>query len=89
MCDEDHIASMLRRNYSEEFITNLKRDIEAFFAQKYGTSSCCFQYITPQGNEMARVDFTVAGGSNFTRRYVGSAGYVDGHLSLGQVIRLM
>lgn len=89
MCDEDHIASTLKRNHSEEFTTNLKRDIEAFFAQKYDTSSCHFQYVTPQGDDVARVDFTVSRGSDFTRRYVGSAGYVDGHLSLGQVIRLM
>jgi hypothetical protein len=42
-----------------------------------------------QGDDMAQVDFTVSRGEEFTRRYVGNAGYVDGHLSLGQVIRLM
>ncbi len=89
MCDEDHVASMLKRNHSEDLTTNLKRDIEAFFAQKYNTSTCRFQYVTPQGDDTARVDFTVSRGSDFTRRYVGSAGYVDGHLSLGQVLRLM
>jgi hypothetical protein len=89
MCDEDHIASMLKRNHSEDLTTNLKRDIEAFFALKYDTSCCRFQYVTPQGEDMARVDFTVSRDSDFTRRYVGSAGYVDDHLTLGQVIRLM
>jgi hypothetical protein len=89
MCDEDHIASTLQPNHAQDLTTNLKRDIEAFFAQKYGVSSCRFQLVVPQGEEMARVDFTVSRDSDFTRRYVGSAGYVDGHLSLGQVIRLM
>jgi hypothetical protein len=89
MCDEDHVASKLKRNHAEEFTVNLKRDIEAFFAEKYGTSSCRFQLVVPQGDEMARVDFTVSRDSDFMRRYVGKAGYVDSHLSLGQVIRLM
>lgn len=88
MCDEEHIASALRRNAAEDLTSNLKRDIEAFFAQKYGASSCRFQNVTPQGDDMARVDFTVSRDSDFTRRYVGSAAYVDGHLSLGKVIRL-
>ena len=89
MCDEDHIAATLQRNHAQDLATNLKRDIEAFFAQKYGGSSCRFHLVAPQGEEMARVDFTVSRDSDFTRRYVGSVGYVDGHLSLGQVIRLM
>jgi hypothetical protein len=89
MCDEEQIASKLKRNNGEELTANLKRDIESFFAQKYGTSSCHFQLLAPQTDDMAKVDFTVSRNSDFTRRYVGSAGYVDGHLSLGKVIRLM
>lgn len=89
MCDEEEIAAKLKRNNSEELTANLKRDIESFFAQKYGTSSCRFQLVVPQGDEMAKVDFTVSRDSNFTRRYVGSAGYIDGHLSMGKIIRLM
>ena len=89
MCDEEHIASKLRRNGEEDLVVNLKRDIESFFAQKYATTSCHFQELLPQESEMAKVDFTVSRDSDFRRRYVGSAGYVDGHLSLGKVIRLM
>lgn len=89
MCDEERMASKLKRISGEDLTTNLKRDIESFFAEKYGTSSCCFQLVVPQGDDMAKVDFTVSRDSDFTRRYVGSAGYVDGHLSLGEVIRLM
>ena len=89
MCDEEHIATQLKRNPGEELTANLTRDIQAFFAQKYGTSSCLFQRLVPQGEDMAQVDFTVSRDIEFTRRYVGSAGYVDGHLSLGKVIRLM
>lgn len=89
MCDEEHIAAQLKRNRGEDLIANLTRDIATFFAQKYGTSSCRFQRMTPQGEDMAQVDFIVSRESEFTRRYVGSAGYVDGHLSLGKVIRLM
>ncbi len=89
MCDEEKIAAKLKRNSAEDFTSNLQQDIESFFAEKYGTSSCRFQLLVPQENEMAQVDFTVSRGSDFTRRYVGNAGYVDGHLSLGRVIRLM
>ena len=89
MCDEEHIAAQLQRNPEEDLTANLTRDIEAFFAQKYGTSSCRFQRVVAQGEEMAQVDFTVSREPDFRRRYVGSAGYVDGHLSLGKVIRLM
>lgn len=89
MCDENEIAAKLKRNRGEELIANLKRDIESFFSQKYDTTSCHFQLVVPQGDDMARVDFTVSRDRDFTRRYVGSAGYVDGHLSLGKVIRLM
>jgi hypothetical protein len=89
MCDENQIASKLKRNSEEDFTSNLKRDIESFFAQKYGALSCQFQRLVPQQDEMAQVDFTVSRDSNFTRRYVGNAGYVEGHLSLARVIRLM
>jgi hypothetical protein len=89
MCDEVHYTAKLKRIRGEELTANLTRDIEAFFAQKYGTSSCHFQRMVVQGNDMAQVDFTVSRGNEFTRRYVGNAGYVDDHLSLGQVIRLM
>jgi hypothetical protein len=89
MCDENQIASKLKRNSEEDFTANLKRDIESFFAQKYGTLSCQFHRLVAQQEEMAQVDFTVSGDSNFSRRYVGNAGYVDGHLSLARVIRLM
>jgi hypothetical protein len=89
MCDEEHIAAKLQRNRGEDLAANLTRDIEAFFVQKYGTSSCYFQRLVVQGDDMAQVDFTVRGNKEFTRRYVGNAGYIDGHLSLGQVIRLM
>ena len=68
---------------------NLAQDITSFFAQKYGTSSCAFRQITSLGEEMARVDFTVSRGSDFNRRYFGDAGYVDGHLSLAKVLRLI
>ena len=37
---------------------------------------------------MARIDFTVSRDSDFTRRYVGNAGYIDGHSSLARVVRL-
>jgi hypothetical protein len=88
MCDEEQIAAKLKRNQGEEFIVNLRRDIEVFFGQKYGASSCRFQQIVPQGDDMARIDFTVSRDSDFTRRYVGNAGYIDGHLSLARVVRL-
>ncbi len=88
MCDENQIAANLKRNRDEDLIANLRRDLEAFFVQKYGPSSCQFHRLLPQQGEMAQVDFTVSRESNFTRRYVGSAGYVDGHLSLAKVIRL-
>lgn len=89
MCDEEQIAARLKRNIEEEFVVNLTRDIEAFFLQKYASSSCRFQQIVPQGDDMAKVDFTVSRGNDFLRRYVGNAGYIHGHLSLGKVIRLM
>ena len=89
MCDEEHIAEQLRRKSGEDLTTNLTRDIESFFAQKYGTSFCRFQRLVPQSEDMAQVDFTVSRESEFTRRYVGSAGYVDGHLTMGRIIRLM
>ena len=89
MCDEEHITKQLKRNARENLATNLTHDIEAFFAQKYEASSCCFQRLVPQDDDMAQVDFTVSRESEFTRRYIGNAGYVDGHLSLGKVIRLM
>lgn len=89
MCDEEQIAATLRRSAGEEITTSLKRDIAAFFTQKYGISSCDFRLFIPQSEDMARVDFTVQSGSDFARRYVGTAGYVEGHLTLGKVIRLM
>lgn len=89
MCDEEHIAAKLKRNSGEDLIVNLKRDIESFFSQRYATTSCHFQTILAQGGETAKVDFTVSRDSDFRRRYVGSAAYIDGHLSLGKVIRLM
>ncbi len=89
MCDEERIASKLKRQSEEEFSVNLTRDITSFFAQKYGTTSCHFRQLVPLGQEMAQVDFTVSRDSDFIRRYVGSAGYIDDHLSLAQVIRLM
>lgn len=89
MCDEEQFTEKLKRNRGEELTANLTRDIEAFFAHKYGTSSCRFQRLVVQGDDMAQVDFTVSRSTDFTRRYVGNAGYVDGHLSLGQIIRLM
>jgi hypothetical protein len=89
MCDELHIAEQLKRNLGEDLATNLTRDIESFFAQKYGTSSCRFQRLVPQSEDMAQVDFTISRETEFTRRYVGSAGYIDGHLTMGKVIRLM
>jgi len=89
MCDEEEIASRLKRNYGEELTENLKRDIESFFAQKYGTSFCHFQLLIAQGDDMAKVDFTVSRDRDFSRRYVGSAGYAGGHLYLGGVIRLL
>jgi hypothetical protein len=89
MCDEEHIAAKLKRNNGEDLVANLKRDIEAFFAEKYATTSCHFHQLVAQEDEMAKVDFTVSRGSDFRRRYIGKAGYFDGHLSLGQVIRLM
>lgn len=46
-------------SYVLEGHVNLTRDIEAFFAQKYGTSSCRFQRLVPQEVDMAQVDFTV------------------------------
>ena len=89
MCDEEQIASKLKRNRSEELEANLRRDLETFFAHKDATSSCHFHLLTLQGNEMARVDFTVSRNGAPPRRYVGNAGYVDGALSLGGVIRLL
>jgi len=89
MCDEEQFTAKLKRNSGEELTANLTRDIEAFFAHKYGTSSCRFQRLAVQGDDLAQVDFTVSRGNEFSRRFVGNAGYVDGHLSLGQVIRLM
>lgn len=89
MCDEEHIAAKLKRNKEEDLVVNLKRDIEAFFAEKYATTSCDFHQLLAQEGEMAKVDFTIGRGSDFRRRYIGKAGYPDGHLSLGQVIRLM
>jgi hypothetical protein len=89
MCDEEQFTAKFKRNCGEELTANLTRDIEAFFAHKYGTSSCRFQRVVALGDDMAQVDFTVSHGSEFTRRYMGNAGYVDGHLSLARVIRLM
>lgn len=89
MCDEEQITAKLKRKHGEDLAENLIRDIEAFFLQRYGTSSCYFQRMVVQGDEMAQVDFTVSRDNEFTRRYVGNANYIDGHLSLGQVIRLM
>jgi hypothetical protein len=89
MCDEERIAAKLKRNEGEDLVVNLKRDIEVFFAEKYATTACLFHQLLPQEGEMAKVDFTVSRESDFRRRYIGKAGYVDGHLTLGQVIRLM
>ena len=89
MCDEEHIAAKLKRNQGEDLVVNLQRDIEAFFSEKYATTSCHFHQFLAQEDETAKVDFTVSRGSDFHRRYIGKAGYIDGHLSLGQVIRLM
>lgn len=89
MCDEEHIAAKLKRNAGEDLIVNLKRDIEAFFAEKYATTSCHFHQLLAQEGEVAKVDFTVSRDSDFRRRYIGKAGYIDGHLSLGQIIRLI
>jgi len=89
MCDEEQLTAKLKRNHEEDLTVNLTRDLEAFFALKYGTSSCHFQRMVVQGDDMAQVDFTVSRDNEFTRRYVGNAGYLEGHLSLGQVIRLM
>ncbi len=89
MCDEEKIAAKLKRVSGEDLTTNLKHDIEAFFAEKYGTTSCEFRLVVPKEENKANVDFTVCRDSDFTRRYVGSAGYVDEHLSLAEVIRLM
>jgi hypothetical protein len=88
MCDEDRIAATLVRRPDVEFTENLIHDIESFFAQKYATTACHFHLIMPQENDQARVDFTVSRDKEFKRRYVGTAGYENGHLTLGRVVRL-
>jgi len=88
MCDEEEIAYKLKRVGGEDLTTNLKRDIETFFQQKYGPLSFQYHHLLPSGNDKAKVDVTINGDNDFMRRYVGAVSYVDGHLSLQNVVRL-
>ena len=72
----------------EDFTTNLKGDIEAFFKQKYGPLSFQYNYVTPKENKTANIDFIINGDNDFMRRYVGTTSYMDGQLSLQNVVRL-
>jgi hypothetical protein len=72
----------------EDFTTSLKVDIESFFQQKYGPLSFQYNYVTPKENNMAKIDFIINGDNDFMRRYVGAVSYMDGQLSLQNVVRL-
>lgn len=72
----------------EDFTTSLKGDIEAFFQQKYGSLSFQYNYVTPKENSTAKIDFIINGDNDLMRRYVGAVSYVDGQLSLQNVVRL-
>jgi len=72
----------------EDFTTSLIRDIETFFQQKYGPLSFQYNHLIPRENNAAKVDFTINGDNDFMRRYVGAVSYMDGQLSLQNVVRL-
>ena len=87
MCEEE-LSSTLKRISGEDLAANLQRDLESFFEQKYGPLTFQFHALVPQENDMARIDLSLNGENKFMRRYVGTAGYVDGHLTMQRVIRL-
>jgi hypothetical protein len=72
----------------EDYTTSLKVHIESFFQQKYGPLSFQYNYVTPKENNMAKIDFIINGDNDFMRRYVGAVSYIDGQLSLQNVVRL-
>ena len=87
MCEEE-LSSTLKRVSEEDLVTNLQRDLASFFEQKYGPLTFQFHSLVPQEHDMARIDLTLNGENKFMRRYVGSAGYMDGHLTMQRVLRL-
>jgi hypothetical protein len=71
-----------------ELTFDLKHDLETFFQRKYGPLSFQYHHFIPQDKDTAKVDLTINGQNNFTRRYVGAISYVDSHLSTHALVRL-
>ncbi|GAC1651352.1 MAG: hypothetical protein NVS4B12_22060 [Ktedonobacteraceae bacterium] len=72
----------------EGTVLSLKETLEAFFQKKYGPVSFHYHQFVPQGDNRAKVDFTVSGENSFRRRYVGSAIITNSHLSTEELVRL-
>jgi hypothetical protein len=72
----------------EETTSHVKDTLEAFFQRKYGPVNFQYHQFLPQGDDKAKIDFTISGKNNFKRRYVGSATVTNGQLSTGDIVRL-
>jgi hypothetical protein len=72
----------------EETTSRTKDTLEAFFQRKYGPVTFHYHQFVSQGDDKAKVDFTINGENSFSRRYVGSAIITNGQLSTGELVRL-
>ncbi len=68
--------------------TSIKHDIETFFQRKFGLLSFQYNHFIPGKKDEAKLDVTISGENNFTRRYVGTVSYDNGELTFKDVVRL-
>ena len=66
----------------DPFLVQLKQDIQQLCEEKYGQVSIVFDYLVPEGENIAAVRFTVSDQIGFITRHYGKAGYRDRHLRL-------
>ena len=77
-------GSMIEQNLESRF----KHDIETFFQRKFGPLSFEYNHLIPREKNEAKLDVTISGENNFSRRYVGAVSYDNGELSFKDVVRL-
>lgn len=69
----------------EVFLEQVKRDLQAYFEQRYGPVLLHFDELEPQGETLVICDLAISRNELFVARFYGMAQYLAGHFSFVEI----